>query len=308
VARRCPIAWVAAFAVLGASIPACGGDADQAGPGASALEDGAVTVGSFDFPESELLAELYSQALEASGADVERAFRLGPRELLAPAMAAGLIEMIPEYAGTALQFLSLGESSPTSAVGPTRQALIRALGDAPIVALAAAPAQNANALVVTRRTAERLDLDEISDLADAAPSLTFGGPPECPTRRFCLAGLEDVYGLHFRPFVALDVGGPLTREALERGDIDVALMFTTDPTTDDFVVLRDDRHLQPAENVVPLVREEVVERWGDELVEAIDEVSTHLTTDALRAMNGAVAAGRSPADVAAEWLDVEVRR
>jgi osmoprotectant transport system substrate-binding protein len=266
------------------------------------LNDDAITVASFDFAESELLAEIYSQALESQGLEVRRALRLGPRELVTPALAAGLVELVPEYVGTALQFVSAGEAVPSGATRGTHDALSSALEDRHIVALAAAPAQDANAVVVTPETAQRYDLAAISDLADVASTMSFGGPPECPTRPFCLLGLREVYDLQFETFVGLDVGGPVTRQALARGDIDVALLFTTDPNIDEYVVLQDDRGLQPAENIVPMVRREAVERWGQELVTTVDAVSAGLTTEALRSLNREMDGGRRAAEVAAAWL------
>jgi osmoprotectant transport system substrate-binding protein len=219
-------------------------------------DDDTITVGSFDFDESALLAEVYSQALEARDFRVQRALKLGPREFVAPALAKGLIEFLPEYAGTALQFVSLDADAPAADVDATHRDLVRALDVHDVTALAAAPAQDANAIVVRRATAERYGLQRISDLTKVASQLTFGGPPECPSRPFCLRGLEDVYGLNFKDFIPLDVGGPLTREALDGDVVDVALLFTTDPAIagSDLVALEDDRGLQPAENVTPLVR------------------------------------------------------
>jgi osmoprotectant transport system substrate-binding protein len=295
------VGWITALASLLVAVPACSGEEeDRSTP--SALDDNAITIASFDFAESELLAEIYGQALESQGLQVRRALRLGPREFVTPALAAGLVEFVPEYAGTALQFMSAGEAVPSEATRGTHDALSSALEDRRIVALAAAPAQDANAVVVTEETAQRYDLVAISDLADVASTLSFGGPPECPTRPFCLLGLREMYGLNFETFVGLDVGGPVTRQALARGDIDVALLFTTDPSIDDFVVLRDDRGLQPAENVVPMVREEAVDRWGQELVTAVDAVSAGLTTEALRSLNAQMDGGRRAEEVAAEWL------
>jgi len=276
---------------------------------ATALDDDAVTVASFDFPESELLGEVYGQALAAAGYDVRFELGLGPREFVQPALAGGLVELVPEYAGTALQFLSLGETTPTDDLAATRQALDRALGSRHLVALASSAAQDANAIVVTRTTAQRYALSDISDLASIDDRLTFGGPPGCTERPFCLAGLESTYGLEFAGFLPLDVGGPLTHQALSEGLVDVALLFTTDPriTQDRLVVLSDDLGLQPAENVVPVVREEVVDRWGDDFVAAVDAVSARLDSDVLQALNGEVLAGREAADVAADWLASEGR-
>jgi len=154
--------------------------------------------------------------------------------------------------------------------------------------------------------ADRLGLDRISDLATVASGLSFGGPPECPNRRFCLLGLEATYGLTFEEFVPLDAGGPLTRQALENGNVDVGLLFTTDPALaeDGLVALEDDRDLQPAENVTPLVNREVVDRWGNQLVELVDGVSRDLTTQDLLDLNAQVESGRaSIAAAAAAWLE-----
>jgi len=269
------------------------------------LTDNAITVGSFDFAESELLAELYSQAMEAAGLDVVRAFQLGPRELVAPALETGLVELVPEYAGTALSFVSLGEITPPVDPVATHQTLLAALRKTSATALEAAPAQDTNALVVTQETASALDLRRISDLARAAPRLTLGGPPECPERPRCLAGLEDVYGLRFAEFLPLDAGGARTRSALRDGYVDVAVLFTTDPVIVDegWVELEDDRGLQPAENVTPIVRREVVERWGDTLVGALDAVSRRLTTEELRTLNRVVDSGEQTAvEAARQWL------
>jgi osmoprotectant transport system substrate-binding protein len=297
---------VALSAVSLLLLPACASDRDDTTV-SSALDDDEITVGSFDFQESVVLAEVYSRALEKAGYRVERQFALGPREFVGPALKAGLIEFVPEYAGTALEFVSLGASTATSDAAVTHETLVRSLGDGDVLALAAAPAQNANTFVVTAETAQRLDLDEVSDLAAVAARLTFGGPAECATRRLCLVGLADVYGVTFGDVQVLDPGGPLTRQALRNGEIDVALLFTTDPAIEGegLVELIDDRNLQPAENVTPFIRSEVVERWGDDVVGVIDRVSRVLTTAAVRELNAA-ASGEPGSDdaasVAAAWL------
>jgi osmoprotectant transport system substrate-binding protein len=280
--------------------------AGEPGPD-SALGDRAVTVASFDFPESVLLAELYGQALRARGIDVRYRLGLGPRDLVEPALDAGLVELVPEYAGSAVEFLSLGREAPSTDLATTRAALARVLADRPVVALASAPAQNANAVVVTRALADREGLHTISDLAPEARRLTFGGPPGCEERPFCLRGLTDTYRLRFAGFLPLDVGGPLTHQALTGGHVDVGLLFTTDPRIEQerLVVLTDDRGLQPADNVTPVVRREAVDRWGTRLAAAADAVSARLTTAVLQRLNGRVAAGERPAAVAAGWLRSE---
>jgi osmoprotectant transport system substrate-binding protein len=282
---------------------------DSVGPSRSQLNDDVITVGSFDFPESVVIAEVYSQGLEAAGYRVHRAFSLGPREFVGPALSAGLVELVPEYAGTAAEFYSLGRVRPTDDVAFTHTELVRVVDGTHVVALAAAPAQDANTFVVTASTAGRLHLGALTDLQAVAAKLTFGGPPECPTRPRCLVGLTETYGLTFGHVVTLDAGGPLTRAALKEGLVDVALMFTTDPAiaAEGFVELDDDRGLQPAESITPLVRSEIVARWGDEVIGVIDAVSARLTTTTVRKLNAAAGAdGADVAAVASAWWS-EVR-
>jgi osmoprotectant transport system substrate-binding protein len=220
------------------------------------------------------------------------------------------VEVLPEYAGAAVEFLSHGAAGPSLNPEATHDALTAALAGRPLQALAPSPAQDANTFVVTSEVAQQLGLRTLSDVARVADELTLGGPPECPRRPNCLAGLRDVYSVEFQQFVPLDVGGPVTLQALLRGDVDVALLFTTDPsiTQNGLIELVDDRHLQPAENVTPVVRTEVVERWGTRAVGALDEVSQALTTETLRQLNAAVAGGTPPAAVAAAWLAGERSR
>lgn len=299
---RRPVASTAV--ALAMALVACG-PADEATSAApSALTDDAITVGSFDFAESRLLGEIYAQALEAAGYQVQRALNLGPRELVAPALVAGLIEFVPEYAGSALGFVRLGAATPSQDPANTRALLAEALVDDPVTVLEPAPAENANAFVVTRQTAERAGLRTISDLRPLAEALTFGGPPECSTRSLCLLGLEDVYGVVFGTVVALDAGGPMTRQALLDGGVDVGLLFTSDSALGDgdLVELVDNLGLQPAENITPLVRTEVVERWGEDLVMVVDGISSRLTEDELRQLNGLLDDDIDIAAVAAGWL------
>ena len=169
----------------------CGGAGPQPSP--SALADDAITVGSFDFAESRLLAEIYSQALERDRLPVQRALSLGPREFAAPALSRGLVEVLPEYAGTAL---AVPHPRGRRSVGGQQRhpggADARALEGSSLRALAPAPAQDANAFVVTPEVAERFGLRTLSDVARVAPQLTLGGPPECPSRPTCLVGLREV--------------------------------------------------------------------------------------------------------------------
>jgi osmoprotectant transport system substrate-binding protein len=297
---------VAALAVAW-TLAACESDDRDETP-ATVLHDDRITIGSFDFAESEVLARLYADVLEMHGYDVDLQLAIGPRELLLPALAAGLIELVPEYAGTALHFISTGDVQPDPDPATTHAALIHALAsDGRIVALDAAPAQDANAIVVTQATADRYGLETISDLVPVAGELTFGGPPECPSRPFCLRGLEERYKLRFGEFLALDAGGPVTRAALREGHADVALLFTTDSsiTRGGFVELVDDLGLQPAENVTPLVHVDVVRRWGPDVEGVIADVSRRLSTEELRGLNLRISSGATVADAADAWLRAE---
>ena len=298
----------AASAVLVVVCSACvsaSGTGPPAGSDTAARNRGVIAVGSFDFPESGLLAEIYGQALAARGFPVRIMPNLGSRELVDPALMNGLIQLVPEYAGSALEFVSLGRESATSSAAATNQALRASVAGAGLMVGHPAPAQDTNAIVVTAATAARYDLRSISDLASVAPRLVFGGPPECPGRPYCLAGLRHAYGLHFREFIPLDAGGPLTLQALDAGYINAALLFSTNPSINKqhLVVLTDNRALQPAENITPLVRRDVVARYGAGLVAVLNSVSAHLDTASLRAMDALVQLhGQDPRRVARSWL------
>jgi osmoprotectant transport system substrate-binding protein len=266
--------------------------------------DDAVVVASFDFPESAILGELYAQALEGAGVPVRRELLLGPRELVAPALEQGLVDVVPEYLGTALAYLG-GEQPEPATEEATHDRLAEAFAPLVVRLLEPARAEDQNSLVVTEGTALVYDLRTTSDLADVATTFRMGGPPECPERAFCLQGLERVYGLRFGRFVPLDSGGPLTLAALREQNVDVGVLFSTDPNLvgREFVELADDRSLQPAENVVPAVRAAVLERWGNELREPLDAVSAALTTEELRELNRQVVlGGATPRRAARTWL------
>lgn len=281
-------------------LAACG---SAPAPRTTALDDDAITVASFNFPESVLLAQLYGQALRSAGFRVEFALDLGTRELVEPALQRGLVELVPEYAGSALEFVA-GEGSASSDERATHRALTRAMPSRGLSVLAPSPAQDQNGIVVTKETATRYGLRAISDLGPVAPQMAFGGPPECRERALCLAGLTSLYDLRFESFVPLDQGGALTVAALQAGQVQAALLFTSDGQIDahGFVLLEDDRHLQPAENVTPIVRTDALTRFGPRLAEVTNAVSAALTTEDLQRMNSDIAAGEAPAAVAAGWL------
>lgn len=280
---------------------ATGACSDTAGDSTGPRPVDGVRVASFDFPESELLAELYAQLLEADGLPVVRMGRVGPREIVAPALELDHVDLVPEYLGSALQFFgALTTSSDTMA---SEAALADLLTPRGLVGLAAAAAQDANAIVTSRVHADGLGLSRISDLSAHATTLRFGGTVECPDRPLCLAGLADVYGLQFGEFVP-QISLAATAEAFRRDEIDVGLMFTTAAELGDaaLVVLEDDLGLQPAENVLPVIRQSALDRWGESVVDALTGIAPLLTTNELREMNRLVSDGSPVAEVAAQWL------
>jgi osmoprotectant transport system substrate-binding protein len=294
-----------AFAVVCCACTSASGHAPHQDARKAGQHGALITVGSFDFPESVLLADIYGGALAAKGFPVRIQPDLGSRELVDPALMGGLLQLVPEYAGSAVDFLSLGRLPATSDVTATHRALADLVARQQLVAGRPAAAQDANVIVVTAATAARYHLRSVADLAGVAPRLVFGGPPECPGRAYCLPGLKRVYGLSFKKFVPLDAGGPLTLQALAAGDIDVALLFSTDPAivAQHLVVLADLRGLQPAENVTPLLRRDVVVQFGVGLVAVLDAVSARLDTSSLRALDARVELdGQDPRRVAGNWL------
>jgi osmoprotectant transport system substrate-binding protein len=295
--------------VLAVACAACTTARSQAptarGPGGGSA---VITVGSFDFPESILLANLYADVLAGRGYPVRVLPDLGTRELVDPALMAGLIQLVPEYTGSALEFASIGQAHATANVAATARALATSMARRGLVTGRPAAAQDGNAIVVTAATAARYHLRTISDLARVARRLVFGGPPECPERPYCLPGLRLRYGLRFREFVPLDAGGPLTLQALTAGDINVALLFTTDPAirARHLVVLADNRDLQPAENIVPVLRRATAHRFGPGLLAALNALSARLSVAALADLDAQVGPdGRAPRTVAERWIQAQ---
>lgn len=261
-----------------------------------------IVIGSANFGESELIAEIYAQALEDAGFSVVRKFNVGTRATYAPALESGELHLVPEYIGSALTYLG-GE--PSSDVATTTEALRAAWAPKGISVLEPAPAQDKNGFALTKEMADTLGASKVSDLAAANGTLNLGGPPECPDRPFCLIGLQETYGLTFASFRPLDAGGPLTVTALKEGEIDVGLLFTTDGViaAEGFVLLDDDKGLQPAESVIPAIATSIVEEYGSDLEKVLNDVSAKLTTEGLTEMNRLVGyVGDDPVQVATNWL------
>jgi osmoprotectant transport system substrate-binding protein len=266
---------------------------------------GAVVVASFNFPESELLAAIYGLAIRHAGIPVRFELGLGPRELVQPALEQGFVDLVPEYLGTALTSLWPHAKVAMSDPVAVRHTLARAFGRWHVQVLAPAAAQDQNGVVVTRAAAARMHLRTVSDLRSAAGRLTLGGTPECPHRPYCLPGLRGVYGLRFAGFLPLDTEGQRVT-ALQEGVVNVAVLFTTDGNlaTGDLALLADNRHLQPAENVVPVITDSAMARYGERLARAVNAVSAALTSKALLFLNWRIeVAGNSVLAEARGWLE-----
>ena len=285
-------------------LAACGGEGGEGGDDGTENK-GDITVGvSGAFAEAQIVAEMYAQVLENAGYNVQRQLDIGARDVSQAALNNGEIDVVPEYLTSLLLFLD-PDATPSSDAREAAAKVRDALEGGDLVLLQPSEANDTNAIVVTEETAEEHDLEQVSDLAPIAGELTFGGPPECPERPLCAIGLRETYGITFQEFRALDAGGPLTVAALDGGEIDVALLFSTSSVIEDrgFVVLEDDKNLQAADHITPLVREEVV---NEEIVGLLNSVSETLTTENITQMNSRVELDKEePSDVAQEVLDAQ---
>lgn len=270
---------------LTATLAACGGGEDplatDSTPAAGGSADAStVIVGSANFPESELLAEMYSQVLEAKGVTVQRKFNIGARELYLKALEDGSIDLLPEYNGALLAALSSG-GAPEGVSTPDQvlDALKKVLPSGTEV-LEQSAAEDKDSLSVTSDTKSKYNLSSIADLAPVAKELTAGGGPEFQERYQGLVGLKELYGVEFKEFKPLDAGGPLTVNALKDGSIQVANIFTTDSSieTNGFVVLEDPKNLFLAQNILPLIRSS---KNNDTITSALNAFSAKLTTENL---------------------------
>jgi osmoprotectant transport system substrate-binding protein len=288
-------------AVLLAAAVLCGCSAAPAPDPAPAAE-GTIRIASYDFPENQTLAEVYAEALRRAGFEVSVQHGIGTREVVFPALEQGVVDLVVDYLGTATEFLHPGAGSASHDPAVLRDDLAATLEPRGLSVLAAADAEDQNGFVVRTDLAEAHGMTTLSQLAEIASGLRFGGPPECTERPFCLPGLREVYGMEFAGVTSMP-SRSATAEALLAGQIDVGMLETTDArlTDADLTLLRDDRALQPRENVVPIVRTEVTD---DRLRQTLDAVTAQLTTIDLVQLNRAVGVdGRTPREAALHWWD-----
>jgi osmoprotectant transport system substrate-binding protein len=293
--------------VLGAALlalllvaAACGSGEDDDGTTGGSQEKGELTVGSDAFAEAQIMGEMYAQVLENAGYTINRQLDIETREIRLPAMESGEIDIAPEYLAS---LLSVVDPSQTPSGDPEEvsQQLEQPLSEMGLTLLEHSDVIDTNALVVTQEFADQEGLSQTSDLASIADELTLGGPTECPKRPFCIPGFEKTYGIEFGDFKALEYGASIT--ALSGGEIDVALLFSTDGSIaeNNFVVLEDDQNLQAADSITPLVREEAL---NDEIESLLNEISASIETDKITELNKrATVDVEDPSDLAEEYLN-----
>ena len=299
---RTPTKLISASAVAllaTATLAACGGDPTESDAGDSGSDT--IVVGSADFSENEIIAEIYAQALEAKDVKVERKLRIGAREAYLPALENGEIDLLPEYTGNLLLYVD-PDATATEA-GAVEDALDDALPDT-LETLEPAPAEDKDSYNVTQETSESEGITSIGDLAKLG-TVKVGGNPEFETRAYGVPGLQKVYGVEDVDFVPIsDSGGPATVKALLDGDVDVANIYSTTPSiaANDLVTLEDPENLIAAQNVVPLINEA---KASDEVEDVLDAVSAELTTEDLIALNNRVDGDEkaSAATAAKDWLE-----
>src|SRR5580692_694711 len=275
-----------------ASTSASSGSNPLSGGGAS----GSVVVGSANFPESELLAEVYALALQDKGVKATTKLNIGSREVYYPQVVKGAITIFPEYNGALLS----GEVSPSSTAKTTEavDAALTAKLPSNLEILTPAPAQDSDSMTVTAATAAKYHLKSIADLKPYASSWVLGAPSEFTTRPDGIAGLKANYGLTFKSFDPLDESGPLTLAALTGGKVQVADVFTTTPQiiTDHLVSLSDPKANFAAQNVIPLVYKADA---TSTITDTLNAVSAKLTTAALLQMDNAVITDKQNYDTVA---------
>ncbi len=302
--------------ILTLGVAACGSSNDDSTSGgeggggaiASNPKNGKVTltIGSKNFPEQEILGEIYAQALKAAGYKVKSALNLGSETVALQALKSNQISGYPEYASTALtSFFGL---EPEEVSPDAQKAYERAKEEFEkegLTAFPPTPFASANAVGTLRKTAEKEGLKTISDLQGKSEHLTLDGSPECRQRIDCLAGLEKYYGLKFKSFTPVDIA--LRYKVLETGQADLSILFTTDAQLsaekDKFVILEDDKHVFPAGNVIFVTKPSVAEKAGPDYEKTIVAVQKGLTLPVMQELDARVELEKqSPAKAAAAYL------
>jgi osmoprotectant transport system substrate-binding protein len=293
---------IAGVAVLG--LAACGGGGDplsggDAGSSPAPSEVKSITVGSADFSESQLLAEIYGQALAAKGVEVKYQQNIGNRETYMAAIKDGSVHLLPEYTGAALDYFKKGatETEDDAAYNALKAAL-----PAGLEVDDKSPAADEDTIVVNKATADKYSLKSLADLKAHSKEMVAGGSSEFKVREAGLKGLKEKYGVEFKEYKTLDAAGPLSTKALQTNQIQVSNFFTTQSAIKDngWVQLEDPENILPPNNIVPLIR---TDHNGANIKDVLNKVSAKLTTESLTELVKRIDVGKEAAKaVAADWL------
>jgi osmoprotectant transport system substrate-binding protein len=314
-ARAAVAVLLALFLSLG--VAACGSSDDDSTESSGAEGGGAIvsnpangkvslTIGSKNFPEQEILGEIYAQALKAAGYKVKSALNLGSETVAHQAVKSGQISGYPEYASTALtSFFGIEPEEVPASAQPAYEKAKAEFEKEGLTAFPPTPFASANAVGTLKKTADELGLKTISDLEGQSEELTLYGSPECRQRIDCLAGLEKYYGLKFKSFTPIDIG--LRYKVLENGQADLSILFTTDPQLsaekDKFVILEDDKEVFPAGNIIFVSKASTAEKAGPDYEKTIIQVQKGLTLPVMQELDARVELEKqSPAKAASAYL------
>jgi osmoprotectant transport system substrate-binding protein len=293
---------IAGVAVLG--LAGCGGGGDQlgsnnAGSSPAPSKVTSITVGSADFSESQLLAEIYGQALAAKGIDVKKKPNIGNRETYMAAIKDGSVDLVPEYTGAALAYFDKNstETSEDGAYDALKKSVTPGLE-----VLDKSPATDEDTIVVTKATADKYNLKSLADLKAVGKELVAGGSSEFKVRSAGLKGLKEKYGVEFKEYKTLDAGGPLSTKALQTNQIQLSNFFTTQSVIKDngWIQLEDPENILPPNNIVPLIR---TDHKAANITDTLNKVSALLTTEDLTELVKRIDVGKEAAKaVATDWL------
>jgi osmoprotectant transport system substrate-binding protein len=288
-------------------------EGEQAEAGAEAITSNpenakvSLTIGSKNFPEQEILGEIYTQALAAAGYKAKSDLSLGSETVALKTLKAGQISGYPEYASTALtSFFGLEpEEVPSDATEAWEKANAEFEKEG-LEAFEPTPFASANAVGLLKSTAEKYNLKTISDLDGVSEKLSLYGSPECRQRIDCLAGLEKLYGLKFKEFKPVDIS--LRYKVLEQGQADLSILFTTDPQlaaeSNKFVILEDDKEVFPAGNIIFVTSKKVAEKAGPDYEKTILNVQKGLTLEVMQELDARVELEKqTPKEAAAAYLE-----
>jgi osmoprotectant transport system substrate-binding protein len=304
---------------LSLSVAACGSSSDSSSSTSSAEGGGGgaivsnpknakvnLTIGSKNFPEQEILGEIYAQALAAAGYRVKSDLSLGSETVAHQAVKSGAVSGYPEYASTALtSFFGLEPEEVPSDANEAWEKANEEFEKEGLEAFPPTPFASANAVGLLKKTAEKYGLKDVSDLKGVSEELSLYGSPECRERIDCLAGLEKLYGLKFKSFHPVEIG--LRYTVLEKGQADLSILFTTDPQLaaekNKFVILEDDKHVFPAGNVIFVTKASTAKEAGPDYEKTIVEVQKGLTLPVMQELDARVELEKqTPKEAAAAYL------